>query len=235
MRYILIIFNIITGLASIASFVIFTILHREQEALLIFHIFLFSLLISYILFKIYELNLIKKENFQFISIYQKWIIINKKEARYEAFMIVKSNRPYLSHVEIKNTWTGKGDITVISENKHTSWNTSGKNIIIKYPVELYMNEYRAIHYTIDTVDTSGEQCPILKCGGKNPVKIFILEVVLPNRTEMPDAKIFETDIGQPYQSGQQRDKVPFNQFTMSYRWKLLDFPGNRDYWMVWED
>lgn len=234
MRHVWTIFNVIAGIASIVSF-LFAIFNKGEYVTLSFHIFLIAMFLSYISFKIYDLRIIKREKFQNIVTYYRWTIYNERDAKYDAFRVVKSNRPYLPSINLKHVWSGNGKLSVIAHNKLTKWEHSGTNINIKYPVSLYLNEYKAIHYTINTTDTSGRQCPFLKCGGKNRVGMLILEVVLPDKTDMPEAKIYVTEVGKIFHSGQEVDKVQFDSLTKSYHWELFDFPGDCDYWMVWGD
>lgn len=234
MRHLWAIFNIIAGLTSIASF-LFAIFNNAKYATLSFHLFLASMFLSYIFFKIYDITIIRKEKFQNIVLYYRWIIFNEKESKFDAFRVIKSNRPYLPSIELNQTWSGSGDINIIARDNLAKCDHEGSNISIKYPVSLYMNELKAIGYTVETVDKSGKQRSYLRCGGKNRADLIILEIVLPDKSELPAAKIYRTEKDKPYYSGKPVNKVKFDRLTKSYHWEILGFPGDCDYWLVWDE
>lgn len=234
MRICWLIFNLLAGIASIVSIII-ALYGPTQYAALGFHIFLILLLLSYIVFKFYELRIIKKEKFQNIFVYYKWTLFNEKNAQYESFKIIKSNRPYLNDITSVHVWSGSGNITVSSPSALIKYDVSSSKIKIKYPVSLCLNEVKAIHYTIKTEDIAGKQCNYLNCGGKNKIDMLILEAVLLDKDEMPDAQIIVTEIGESFHAGKPIATVPFDQATHTFHWELIDFSGNCVYWMVWGD
>ena len=226
------IFNIIAAVASIASLV-FAIVNKAEYATLSFHIFLAALFTTYILFKIYDLKILKRDKYQRILVFYRWVILDQFNAQYDAFKIIKSNRPYLPSVEFKHLWTGRGEINNVSNQPLLNKTIHNSTISITYPVALYLNEYKAIHYTINTVDKDNKQCPYINCGGKNKIEMLILEVFFPNIENMPDAKIYVTPVNGNFHSGEHIDNVKFNPITHSYHWELLNFPGDCRYWLVW--
>lgn len=234
MRICWLIFNLLAGIASIVSIII-ALYGPTQYAALGFHIFLILLLLSYIAFKFYELRIIKKEKFKNIFVYYKWTLFNEKDAQYESFKIIKSNRPYLNDITSVHVWSGSGNITVSSPSALIKYDVSSSKIKIKYPVSLCLNEVKAIHYTIKTEDIAGKQCNYLNCGGKNKIDMLILEAVLLDKDEMPDAQIIVTEIGESFHAGKAIATVPFDQATHTFHWELIDFSGNCVYWMVWGD
>lgn len=199
-----------------------------------FHIFLGVIALIVFGFYFYDYIIVRKEKYETIFFHIKWIMIDENRSIYDIVRVIKSNRPYLGMVEFKHTWTGCGEAEITSEELVTTIKDL-PSITINYPVALFLNEIKAIHYTIETVDNSGKQSNQINCGGTRPIDMLILEAVIQHDRHPETAKVLVSAPHAQKCSAKEVKRVQFNSQTRAYRWEMKKFPGGSVYWLDWNE
>lgn len=201
-----------------------------------FYYLLATIVFMILFFKIYNFILIRKEQYETIFYHIKWIQIDKTHSKYDVVKVIKSNRPYLSHIEIKHTWTGDGDIEIENDKDGTYvLKKDFPNMTVTCQTSLLFNEIKAIHYTLITNDRGGKQKNYMNCGGKRPIDMLVLEACILHDDCPKTAKVLTSGVHEQKSSARQIAILPIDEKTHTFRWEKINFPGDENYWLDWEE
>lgn len=227
-------FKFLLGLASITS-LITGYINNDKLFTASMHVFLFSLLVVYIIFKIKEHGIFNKRGYSPILSYAKWTWDDDKHGTYEVVRVIKCRRPVLPTITFEHGWSGRGEVSVSSVAASVTHKIKRGEIEVKYPVGMVLNEVKGIQYSIKTTDADGQQKPYIQWNGKDYTDILIFEVVLKHKEDMPPAKIRQSLVGKSDDGSiENLAEIPFDKTTKSYRYIHHGLSDDVKLWMCWE-
>jgi len=243
------IFNWISGLCSIASFlfaILFLFLENNTCAWIALGIVCFFLL--YLLIVIaWSFVSVQKRAFpdgyimDFVVI--TYDVISEKYHKHDLYKIIQSKRPFLYSINHEFSWTGTKSPIISSElqdvGKKTISNDPDKfdaqELILKRP--LLYNQTTTAHFHADLDDSDGKAKPFLAFTVKVPMSMIYFKITLrekdENYSKKAKVKRIPTKEG-PLRSEKDLGDVIFDSKTKSYTYKVEYPEAGYTYKIIWE-
>lgn len=235
---------ILSGISSIASFVIALCSDQSKSiiALIAIIIFLITLLISFWYAVCKMVNKEFDKEYLKLSFFTKYECIDQTHIIYDGYRLIQSKRPFLSDIKWAFKWSGTKQPTISSTLQNCDGkiiaNTSNDydHVVLKFKKALFYNESVVVHFHADMDDVDGTAQPHLDVKIEEPISVVDFRVILAykdnNFSEMAKfmRKPISSNVPTDYHT---LENVAFNPHSKSYEYILTNPEVGYFYRLEW--
>lgn len=177
---------ILSGISSIAGFVVALCSDKDKAIIVLIAIiiFLIALLLSvwYAISKIVHIE--HEKDYLKLSFFTKYECLDKTHVAYDGYRLIQSKRAFLPDIKWSFKWTGSRPPIISSSLQNcngqiiASPSNDYDHAILKFKKALYYNESAVVHFHADMDDVDGTAQPHLDVRVDEPISVVEFRVIL---------------------------------------------------------
>ena len=235
---------ILSGISSIAGFVVALCSDKDKAIIVLIAIiiFLIALLLSvwYAISKIVHIE--HEKDYLKLSFFTKYECLDKTHVAYDGYRLIQSKRAFLPDIKWSFKWTGSRPPIISSSLQNcngqiiASPSNDYDHAILKFKKALYYNESAVVHFHADMDDVDGTAQPHLDVRVDEPISVVEFRVILAYKA--PDfaeqARFMRKPINSRVPTDYQiLETVNFNSHSKSYEYVLTNPEVGYFYRLEW--
>ena len=235
---------ILSGISSIAGFVVALCSDKDKAIIVLIAIiiFLIALLLSvwYAISKIVHIE--HEKDYLKLSFFTKYECLDKTHVAYDGYRLIQSKRVFLPDIKWSFKWTGSRPPIISSSLQNcngqiiASPSNDYDHAILKFKKALYYNESAVVHFHADMDDVDGTAQPHLDVRVDEPISVVEFRVILAYKA--PDfaeqARFMRKPINSRVPTDYQiLETVNFNTHSKSYEYVLTNPEVGYFYRLEW--
>jgi len=237
-------FYFFAALASVIGVLIFFV--RDETAVrisLYYFLFLLTVFTSYLIYSIYKIFENIPYDFHNISTFVKYSTDDGNIINFETYKIIQVKKPIFTEFEYNFKWTGS-IMPKITSNIQKVKNIVDVNDATKYDKAIltlkkpaYYNQNVAIHFKAELDDADKKSSPHVETRVTNEISIIHYRIILKHKSDdyNVNAILEKKKMNSAVNVGFTKIKeIPFDNFTKSYEYYLLEPEINHYYRIRWK-
>ena len=235
---------ILSGISSIAGFVIALCSDKDKAIIVLVAIIVF--LVALLLSVWYAISkIVHKEHdrdYLKLSFFTKYECLDRTHIAYDGYRLIQSKRAFLSDIKWAFKWTGtrpprissslqscNGQIIASSSNDYD-------HVVLKFKKALFYNESAVVHFHADMDDVDGKAQPHLDVKVEDPISVVDFRVILAYKEAdfAEQARFMRKPINSKVPTDYQiLETVNFNTHSKSYEYVLTNPEVGYFYRLEW--